>query len=258
VSRPSRGCARRGFLVGPSLPLVSVRSAVLPGVQGSEVSPARSVRDLPRASAHPAQLPQSRRTLQWSRHAAIPNPALRASDQLERGRHAGCFSLLLDVPSVTAAGAPRRSGHKRAACGSLKGRWGDAATARIGHFKPLNRENAFQPNTNQLRRQRRSTLGPSAALASSSRLAEGTGAHLSGFVPGRPREVRPPVFNNAEAESHLSQICSIARRASGVSLSISSRAHARHRAGAGDRARKASAASAHQHGLCVSGPPPPT
>jgi hypothetical protein len=70
-------------------------------------------------------------TLQWSRHAAVPNTALRASFSLARRRHAGCNSLLQNTRSVAAAGAPRRSGRTRAACGSLKRRYSDRATARI-------------------------------------------------------------------------------------------------------------------------------
>jgi hypothetical protein len=100
------------------LPLASAGECPLScaaGRQGCEVSPARSVRDLPRASAHPAQLPQSRRTLQWSRHAAVPNPALRASDPLERRRHAGCLSL----PSGCSIG---RGSRRAASLGPQAGR----------------------------------------------------------------------------------------------------------------------------------------
>jgi hypothetical protein len=61
-----------------------------------------------------------------------PQPGARAPrNPLARRRHAGCNSLLQGARSVAAAGAPRRSGRTRAACGSLKRRYSDRATARI-------------------------------------------------------------------------------------------------------------------------------
>jgi hypothetical protein len=73
---------------------------------------------------------------------------------LTRRRHARCNSLLQETPSVAAAGAPRRLRRTEAACSTLERRWGDAATAHIGHFSRLNCENVFQPTRTHLRRQR--------------------------------------------------------------------------------------------------------
>jgi hypothetical protein len=97
------------------------------------------------------------------------------------------------------------------------------------------------------------TLSLNAALASTTHLAEETGAHLPGFVPGKAQRGSATGAQQGRGSIPLSQICSIARCASGVTLPSLRAA----RAGGAGRARKASAVSAHQRAPCVSGPPPP-
>jgi hypothetical protein len=72
-----------------------------------------------------------RLTLQWCRRAAVPNPALRASEPLARRRHAGCYALPPNARSVPATVAPRRLRGRVAARSTLESRYSDRATARM-------------------------------------------------------------------------------------------------------------------------------
>jgi hypothetical protein len=134
--------------------------------------------------------------------------------------------------SLRAARGPRAA--------ERQSRWGDAATGQIGHFSQLNREACSSRHELTCGDSGLRTLSLSAALASSTRFVEGTGAHLPRFVPGEAKGGFATGAQQGRASILLSQICSIVRCALGVSVTISSRANARHvRALAIARARRA-------------------